>query len=43
MNARFTGWTVAGIILAVLLGAIHAAGSIILEQPARYLPKSWKF
>lgn len=36
------GWTIAGILAAMLIGAIHAAGSLLLEQPTRLFPRDWQ-
>jgi hypothetical protein len=41
---RFTGWTVAGIILAMLLGVLHAIAEAQLARVtrlARLFPAGW--
>jgi hypothetical protein len=41
---RFTGWTVAGIILAMLIGVVHAIAEAQLcrtTRVARLFPAGW--
>jgi len=44
MNDRLTGWMVAGVLLAMLIGTIHALVDLLLERRAaeRHLyPWGW--